>query len=147
MYQVTLQMMKRAMATTGNTLLLDDVKRDIRQIYSQSQSNKGNVNSHDMNKKDTALLTMQPQGRSGKKTFPKKFKVDCRICGKKGHKSSDCWENPNKEKKPVIDKKSTSPNNTNNNPSYCGKDNHTVEKYFKRIKAESPEIAVVALKC
>jgi hypothetical protein len=70
-----------------------------------------------MNRKETALLTMQPmpsQGRSGRKTFPKKFKGDCRICGKKGHKSSDCWENQNKGKKPVFNKKSTSPNNTNN---------------------------------
>jgi hypothetical protein len=44
------------------------------------------------------MQPMQPQGRSGKKTFPKKFKGDCRICGKKGYKASDCWENPNKER-------------------------------------------------
>jgi hypothetical protein len=68
-----------------------------------------------MNRKETALLTMQPHGRSGgTKTFPKKFKGDCRICGKKGHKATDCWENPNNGKKPVLNKKSTSRNNTNN---------------------------------
>jgi hypothetical protein len=85
MYQVTLQMIKREMATSGNTLILDNVKREIRQIWSQSQSNRGNVNSYDMNRKETALLMMQLHGKSGKKTFPKKFKGDCRICGKKGH--------------------------------------------------------------
>jgi hypothetical protein len=104
-----------------------------------------------MNRKETASLTMQPHGRSGKKiTFPKKFKGDCRICGKKCQKATDCWENPNNGKKPALNKKSTSPNNTNNKLklkcSYCGKDNHTIEKCFKRIKAEaSPEIAEVAL--
>jgi hypothetical protein len=143
MYQVTLQMIKR------EPLVLENVKREIRQIWSQSQSNKGNVNSYYMNRKETALLTMQPHGRSDKKTFAKKFKGDCRICGKKGHKASDCWENPNKGKKPVSNNKSTSPNNTNNRfklkCSYCGEDNHTVEKCFKRIKAETPEIAEVAL--
>jgi hypothetical protein len=103
-----------------------------------------------MNRKETALLTMQPQGRGEKKTFTKKFKGDCRIRDKKGHKARDCWENSNKGKKPVFNKKSTSPNNTSNRLklkcSYCGKDNHTIEKCFKRIKAEeSPEIAEVAL--
>jgi hypothetical protein len=29
--------------------------------------------------------------------------------------------------------------------SYCGKDNHTVEKCFIRIKAETPKIAEVSL--
>ena len=31
----------------------------------------------------------------------KKFKGDCRICGKKGHKANDCWDNnKNKDKRP-----------------------------------------------
>jgi hypothetical protein len=65
--------------------------------------------------------------------------------------ASDCWENPNnKGMKPVFNNKPTSPKNTNINReklkcSYCGKGNHTVERYFKRIKSESPEIAEVAL--
>jgi hypothetical protein len=75
MYQVTLQMIKREMATAGNAVSLDDVKRDIRQIYSQSQYSKGNVHSYDMNQKETALLPMQPQGRGAKKTLPKKVIV------------------------------------------------------------------------
>jgi hypothetical protein len=104
MNKVTLQMIKREMANAGNTISLEDVKREIRQIYSQSQYSKGNVHSYDMNRKETALLTMQQQGRGGKKTFPKKFKGDCRICGKKGHKATDCWENPNNGKKPVLNK-------------------------------------------
>jgi beta-glucanase (GH16 family) len=100
-----------------------------------------------MNRKETALLMMQEHGKGGKKTFTNKFKGDCQICGKKVYKDSDCWENlNNKGKKLVFNNKPKSPKNTNNNReklkcSYYGKDNHTVEKCFKRFQAESSEIA------
>jgi hypothetical protein len=101
-----------------------------KQIRSQSQSNKGNANSYDVKRKETALVVMQSHGKSGKKAFPKKFNGNCRICGNKSHKASDCWENPNIK---GFNNKPTSPKKTCNNEeklkfSYCGKDNHTVEK-------------------
>ena len=40
---------------------------------------------------------------AGKMAFPKRFKGDCRLCGKKGHKANDCWDNQkNKGKKPAF---------------------------------------------
>ena len=142
MYQVTLQLIKREMSYSSTPLKLDNVKREIRQIWSQSQFREtGNANY--INRKETALV-MMPSG--AKVAFPKRFKGDCRLCGKKGHKANDCWDNPkNKGKKPAFNKKPTSNNNTNNKNkqklkcSYCGKENHTIEKCFKRIKDESPE--------
>jgi cobalamin biosynthesis Co2+ chelatase CbiK len=36
-----------------------------------------------------------------KKKFPKQFKKNCSLCGKEGHKSVDCYSNPeNVHKKP-----------------------------------------------
>ena len=155
-YQMTLEMIKREMANNPtNQPKLESVKREIRQIYTQYQ-HRENINAT-YNRKETALVMMQQPSRK-KGAFSKKFKGDCRICGKKGHKASDCWESPqNKGKKPVFNNKSASNNNTNNRNSYvkhkekltcsyCGKDNHTYEKCYKRLKAESPhEMAEVAL--
>jgi hypothetical protein len=43
MYQVTLQMIEREMANSATPLVLENIKREIRKIWSQSQSNTGNV--------------------------------------------------------------------------------------------------------
>ena len=148
-YQVTLQMIKREMIyNKTNPPTLESVKREIRQLYTLHQ-HKDNMNANYINRKETALVMMQ----SGKKVaFPKRFKGDCRICGKKGHKASDCWESPkNKGKKPVLNNKSASRTEANKTReklkcSYCGKDNHTYDRCFKRKQAESStEIAEVAL--
>ena len=148
-YQVTLQMIKRELGNSTTPPTLESVKREIRQIWTQSQY-RDTINANYLNRKETALISMQS---GAKVSFPKQFKGDCRICGKKGHKATDCWENPkNTGKKPVFNKKPTSNNNTNNRNkqklkcSYCGKDNHTQDKCFKRIKNESSsEMADVAL--
>ena len=64
---------------------LERVKDEIRQVF--GQVNKGKT-------PETALVAGK-----GKK----KFKRDCRICGTKGHKAADCWENEkNKEKKATM---------------------------------------------
>jgi hypothetical protein len=31
--------------------------------------------------------------RNGKPKFKKQFKGECSLCGTKGHKAADCWDN------------------------------------------------------
>jgi Reverse transcriptase (RNA-dependent DNA polymerase)/gag-polypeptide of LTR copia-type len=132
-----------AVATTTNKLDLDRIKDEIRQVY--GQINKGKT-------QETAL--------SAGKT-KKKFKGDCRICGAKGHKAADCWDNDkNKDKRPSWyknpeerKKKAETANNVSSNSNnvspntanattekpklfcnYCKKDNHTEDRCFKKLK-------------
>jgi gag-polypeptide of LTR copia-type len=76
-YQTTLAIIKREL-NNGQAVKLEDLKKDLRQVYAQF------ITSAPRDKKDTVLVA-----HNGKK-FPKKFKGDCRICGKKGHKAGDC---------------------------------------------------------
>ena len=60
--------------------------------------------------------------------FKKQFKGKCRICGKLGHKGTDCWTlDSNKEKRPTgyNDKNDGNRNyNFNGNCNYCNKKGH-----------------------
>lgn len=85
MYQVTLQMIKREMSNSTTPPTLESVKREIRQIWTQSQY-RDTINANYLNRKETALISMQS---GAKVAFPKRFEGDCRICGKKGHKATD----------------------------------------------------------
>lgn len=71
---------------------IENLKKDIKQIYAQCNDNDA--------KKDKEMVLSAVSGK-GKRTFKMQFKGDCRICGVKGHKAGDCWENPkNKDKRP-----------------------------------------------
>jgi hypothetical protein len=51
------------------------------------------------------------------------FQADCRVCGKKGHKDTDCWENPaNKDKHPSFYKSPNQHSNSGgkNTGTVCG---------------------------
>ena len=134
MYQTLLTMVKCEL-NNSVTVTIDSLKKDIRQIYAQR-----NENDH---KKDKEMVLSAISGKA-KKMFEKTFKGDCRICGVKGHKASDCWEHPkNKDKRPTNYKSKitvTSPSADTNKEkrkcTYCGKDNHTVEHCFKKKKVE-----------
>ena len=113
----------------GVALTLPDVKDDIRQIY-------GSLKAKD-HKSGEAILAV-------KQGF-KKTKTDCRTCGRKGHKSADCWDNiKNKDKRPPNykspdqRKSKESANVTSSGKTlhcdYCKKDNHTEDRCFKKIK-------------
>jgi hypothetical protein len=127
-------------------ITLINLKKDIRQIYAQQ-------NSHFETRKNKELSLMSvPQGRKQHR-FKKQFKGDCRICGKKGHKSADCWEsNKNLNKRPKIfkpsTKDSTKPKMT---CTYCGKDGHTMNVCFKKKRdekqpsTEAADIAFIAV--
>jgi hypothetical protein len=97
---------------------------DIRQIHvSIKQSGKNHHHG------ESALAA-----KSGKHF--KKFKGDCRICGKKGHKAGDYWDDErNKDKRPPHFKK-PSERATPANCSYCNKDGHTEDCCFKKQRDE-----------
>jgi hypothetical protein len=84
-YETMVYTLKRELQyNTVNPLDLERIKDEIRQVYGQFAKVKT---------PETALAA----GKSNKR----KFKGDCRICGAKGHKSTDCWDNDkNKEKRP-----------------------------------------------
>jgi hypothetical protein len=118
------------------TIKLEDLKRDIRQIYNQ---NTNSTFSHGKNKE---LVLSAVQGR-GKPRFRKVFKGDCRICGKKGHKAADCWESDkNKDMRPSNYKstsagKSDKPDDKKKlHCTYCNKDGHTMHRRFRKKRNE-----------
>jgi hypothetical protein len=76
-YQTLFTLIKRDL-NHNVTIKLEDLKRDIRQIYNQ---NTNSTLSHGKNKE---LVLSAVQGR-GKTRFKKGFRGDCRICGKEGH--------------------------------------------------------------
>lgn len=137
MYQTLLTMVKREL-NNSVPVKIENLKKDIKQIYAQR-------NDNDV-KKDKEMVLSAVSGK-GKRTFKKQFKGDCRICGVKGHKAGDCWENPkNKDKRPpnYKSKSNASSSNENNNDkrkcTYCGKDNHTAENCFKKKKDEKKSV-------
>jgi hypothetical protein len=89
---------------------LSSLKRDIRQIYPNSKSTTVTTNKSG----EMILAAIQPKG---KPKFKKQFKVEFRLCGAKGHKAADCWDNDkNKAKRPSNYKKRTSDNPSSLNP-------------------------------
>ena len=131
MYQNTLEIIKREL-NNSVVIKLESLKKDMRQIFNQNS----NKTSYLKEKKETVLVAMNV---ASAKKFPKKFKGDCRICGVKGHKAGDCWENEkNKDKRPPHYKSKQSNKGSNDKPklkcTYCGKDNHTVDKCFQKQK-------------
>jgi hypothetical protein len=116
---------------------LNNLKRDIKQIYTNSKSTTVTKNKAG----EMILAAIQPKG---KPKFKKQLKRECRLCGAKGHKAADCWDNEkNKAKRPPNYKKRTPDNPSSfQNPQkkklkcdYCHKDVHTIEHcYRKKVK-------------
>jgi hypothetical protein len=119
---------------------LDDIKTEFRQVFSGLKFHNNTKGG-----KETAIVARTP----GKGKFKKTFKGDCRHCGKKGHKSTDCWEKPENKDKCPSDWQSKKKNEaahvakTNTNTyhfGYCNKDGHTEDRCFKkkRDKEQKP---------
>jgi gag-polypeptide of LTR copia-type len=103
-YNTTIEILTReqSIGTAVPTLL--QIKNEFRQVYSKY------ILTHGKKTNETALTAQTSHnnynsnknnsGNSGRK-LTKKFIGDCKQCGKKGHKSSDCWEkDANKNKRP-----------------------------------------------
>lgn len=133
MYQTTLAIIKREL-NNSMVVKLENLKKDLRQVYLQNHGNE----SH-RERKETVLIAAQ-----GNKKFPKRFKGDCRICGRKGHKAGECWENDkNKDKRPSVFKPKFNQNSSSTpgerpklHCTHCGKDNHTIDRCFKKQKED-----------
>ena len=136
MYQTLLTMVKREL-NNSVAVTIESLKKDIKQIYAQRSENE--------NRKDKEMvLSAVSAGRGKRPPFKKPFKGDCRICGVKGHKAADCWENPkNNDKRPpnykpknVSVPSPTDPSKEKRKCTFCGKDNHTVDNCFKKKKQD-----------
>jgi hypothetical protein len=133
MYQTTLAIIKREL-NNSIPVKLENLKKDLRQVYIQNSGPDGH-----RAKKETVLVASH-----GGKKFPKRFKGDCRLCGRKGHKAGECWENDkNRDKRPSTFKPKTtsySGGTPGERPklhcSHCGKDNHTIDRCYKKQQEE-----------
>ena len=142
-YATTLHILKREI-NTKNPPSLSSIKEEMRQVYGQSKMT--------MNKKkasqDMSLLAGGPTNKKqpykpGKPKFPRQYKGDCRTCGKKGHKSVDCWEKAeNKDKRPTSWKSASGAESANVatpgklSCTYCKRTNHTVDRCWQKAKDE-----------
>ena len=156
MYQTLLTIVKRDI-NHKKKIELNDLKRDIRQIYQQHAMGR------DVNKRDKELALSAIQ--RGKPHFKKVFKGDCRLCGLKGHKAGDCWDNEkNKDKRPPNYKVKSGSNSTprpsmpkieNKDKikcSYCQKEGHNIENCYRKKRndkrnksSEAAELMMIAI--
>jgi hypothetical protein len=93
-YQTTVELIKRDLNRQVSVTLFE-VQEDIRQIYGQLQQNQHFGRQH-----HSKSRIPFHQNDSLLATSPKKTKSLCRICGKMGHKATDCWDHPNNKDKP-----------------------------------------------
>jgi Reverse transcriptase (RNA-dependent DNA polymerase) len=137
LYDTIITMMKREI-NNGVKLKLEKIKDDFRQQFA---NNKASSNT----KPETALIS-----KAGKPRTNKNIKGDCRHCGKKGHKSNDCWErSENRAKRPPNWKstksQSTETANVTTNKrttyhcTYCDKDGHTEDICYKKKRKDNTD--------
>jgi hypothetical protein len=87
-FQNLITMLKRDLEYKTTALDLNRIKDEIRQVWGQINEKKTPNNALTAGTKckappDTALAAR----------FKKQFKGECRVCGAKGHKATDCWDN------------------------------------------------------
>ena len=144
-YSQTIMILKRDLEYKSVSLDLNRVKDELRQAWGQISKIKTTetaLTAGVKRKSHEAALT------AGFK-FKKKFKGDCRVCGAKGHKATDCWDadknrskRPTWYKNPEQRKRSETANlvTPNGRPrlycTYCKKDNHTEDRCFQKRKDE-----------
>ena len=103
----------------GNKNLRADLPRKYDRLVDWGRIEKNNDDRNDKVVKEEKVL---------KTGFKKQFKGKCRVCGKIGHKGTDCWTlDSNKDKQPIgyNDKNDTNRNyKFNSNCNYCDKKGH-----------------------
>jgi hypothetical protein len=90
MYQKTVAIIKHDLQRKI-TITLPELQADLRHLYSQHELLKGNSFTPRLN-------GGQGRGRGDNATmlavYPTQVKSNCNLCGKRGHKSVDCWDHP-----------------------------------------------------
>jgi hypothetical protein len=123
-YEVRLMILRRDLGDDPTRISLTRIKNELREQY-------GII----MAARSTRTTKTQSLALMGANSFKKKqVKTDCRLCGKKGHKAVDCWENPrNADKRPKTWKtkaKETAAISTDHKSktcTHCGKKGHTID--------------------
>ena len=141
-YETIVTVMKRDLNRDPNCITLDQMKEEIRQIYGTL---KTGMKSNRPKPYDNVLMaTTNPRGN-----FKKKIKTDCYVCGKKGHKGADCWENPrNASKRPKTFKSKNenaqimTPTGSNKSRvcTHCKKTGHTVDYCWIKNKENKTKL-------
>jgi hypothetical protein len=107
------------------TVTLESAQEEFRQKFASSKK------TSTPGKGPPVLLLTTP-----KNSFPKKFKNDCSLCGKKGHKSMDCWnkhENANKKAGAKLpDNALFATTKSSVTCPYCHKPGHTEQQCYKK---------------
>jgi hypothetical protein len=93
-YQTTVELIKRDL-NRKVPITLFQVQEDIRQVYGQLQQNQHFGRQYH----SKSRIPFHPND-SLLATFPKSTNSLCRICGKMGHKATDCWDHPSNKDKP-----------------------------------------------
>ena len=116
-------------ATTYVTALVE-IKREFREHYALM------AHLHPPSKPKGATLLINQQHDKGKPKFKKQYKLDCRTCGKKGHKSAECWSNPlNAHKRPPRKEAALTVADGNKKMcNYCKRPGHLEETCWKKAK-------------
>jgi hypothetical protein len=137
-YDTVLHVIKRDI-DMGITITLENLKEDLRRVYAQRYAEERESRGHG----ESVLYANANFNKGRNFKFKKTFKGDCRICGKKGHKAADCWEQEkNKDKRPTNYKPKgelayyAADQNQKKHCTYCGKDNHTIEQCFKKQRED-----------
>jgi len=107
----------------GKDVDLENLRADLRRKYDRL------VDSGRIEKKnDDGNDKLVKEEKALKTVFKKQFKGKCHVCGKIGHKGTDCWTlDRNKEKRPTRynDKNDGNKNyKFNGNCNYCDKKGH-----------------------
>ena len=96
-FQTTVELIKRDL-NRQNPVKLHEVQDDIRQVFGQLQQQQHRARmQHNRNRNQYQPNDSLLAAGTG---FKKKTKSLCRICGKMGHKGTDCWDHPNNQGKP-----------------------------------------------
>jgi hypothetical protein len=122
-------MLKREMNDPSYVPNLNNLKRDIRQIYFNSKSTNVTTNKSG----ETILAAIQPKGKT---KFKKQFKGECRLCGTKGHKAANCWDNDREHQIVLLHSRILK---KNLKFDYCHKEGHTIERCYRKKNKDMKE--------
>jgi hypothetical protein len=115
-YEITLAIVKRDINDPSYVPNLNNLKTDIRQIYTNSKATTVTTNKSG----EIMMAAIQPKGNPKTK---RQFKSECRLCGAKGHKAADCCVNDMHKAKRLSNYKKRTPDKPLTPSSFQNPDN------------------------